>query len=419
MTDSFEAAKKRRWGYAVLGVVLLLFLGLIYAWSVFRVPLEQEFGWAKSETSITFSISMMMFCLGGLASGIITVKRGARFTLTCCAVFLAIGFIAASRIDSLLGIYITYGGFCGFGVGLGYNAAISTVLKWFPDKQGLVSGIALMGFGFGGMILGTLGAGMITAVGWRTTFFVFGIVFAVIMFVGAIFLRPAHADFLAQLSTQGNKKSFCVEEANYRLMLHRKNFWLYFFWAIILSAAGLAIINISTAYAGTFLGDNLTQAAAIAGIVSIANGVGRVLFGGVFDAKGYKFTMFAVCLTFIAAGGMLLLAETTKNIYILGAAFLVIGLAYAGVVPTNSAYTAFFFGQKNYSLNFSITNLNLIFASYLGPWCANGSYTMTFMIIIVFAIIGMAITFAIRRPALTKAEGNYLGTEKGNCRGNI
>ena len=74
-------------------------------------------------------------------------------------------------------------------------------------------------------------------------------------------------------------------------------------------------------------------------------------------------------------------------------------LAYAGVVPTNSAYTAYFFGQKNYSLNFSITNLNLIVASYLGPWCANGEYTTTFIIIIAFAIIGMAITFAIRRPA--------------------
>ena len=399
MTDTFALAKRRRWGYAALGVVLLLFLGLIYAWSVFRVPLEQEFGWAKSETSITFSISMMMFCLGGLVSGVITGKRGARFTLTCCAAFLAAGFLAASRIDSLMGIYITYGGLCGFGVGLGYNATISTVLKWFPDKQGLVSGIALMGFGFGGMILGTLGASLITSVGWRTTFVIFAAAFAIIMLLGAVLLQPATDDFLSRLSTQGSKKAFCVEDVDYRLMLRRRNFWLYFAFAIILSAAGLAVINISTAYAGTFLGNNLTQAAAVAGLVSIANGLGRVLFGGVFDAKGYRFTMFAVCVTFVAAGAMLLLAEMTHNIYVLSAAFLIIGLAYAGVVPTNSAYTAYFFGQKNYSLNFSITNLNLIVASYLGPWCANGEYTTTFIIIIAFAIIGMAITFAIRRPA--------------------
>jgi OFA family oxalate/formate antiporter-like MFS transporter len=404
MTDSFAAAKRIRWGYAGMGVVILLFLGLIYAWSVFRVPLEQEFGWAKSETSITFSISMMMFCLGGLASGVVTGKRGPRFTLICCAVFLAIGFIAASRISSLLGIYITYGGFCGFGVGLGYNATISTVLKWFPDKQGLVSGIALMGFGFGGMVLGTLGASMITTLGWRTTFMYFGIAFGIIMIAGAFLLRSAKEDFLSKLSTQGKHKAFCVENIDYHQMLRRKNFWLYFIWAIILSAGGLAILNISTSYAGTFLGDNLTQAAAIAGIISIANGIGRVIFGGVFDLKGYRFTMFAVCATFIAAGVLLILAEMTTNIYLLSIAFLVVGLAYAGVVPTNSAYIAYFFGQKNYSLNFSLINLNLIFASYLGPWCANGDYMTTFMIIIVFAIIGTGIVFAIRRPPLDEKD---------------
>ena len=137
----------------------------------------------------------------------------------------------------------------------------------------------------------------------------------------------------------------------------------------------------------------------------------NTIFGGVFDAKGYKFTMFAVCFTFIAAGGLLLLAEVTKNIYLLSAAFLVIGLAYAGVVPTNSAYTSYFFGQQNYSLNFSIVNLNLIFASYLGPWCANGDYTTTFMIIIAFAIVGMGITFMIRRPAPEQTTADAPATE--------
>ena len=168
-----ERAKKQRWSFVVLGVGLLLCLGLIYAWSVFRTPLEAEFGWSKAETSITFSISMMMFCLGGLASGMITGKKGPRCPLVLCALFLLAGFLAASRVSTLYGIYITYGGICGFGVGLGYNSTISAVVKWFPDKRGLISGIMLMGFGFGGMLLGTLGAKLITALGWRKTFVLF------------------------------------------------------------------------------------------------------------------------------------------------------------------------------------------------------------------------------------------------------
>lgn len=398
MNNVFEKQKIARWRYLVLGVVLLLFLGLIYAWSVFRVPLEEEFGWARAETSITFSISMMMFCLGGLVSGIFTEKRGVRFTLMLCAVFLAIGFVAASRINSLLGIYITYGGFCGFGVGLGYNSTISTVVKWFPDKQGLISGVSLMGFGFGSMLLGTIGASMITALGWRKTFLIFGIAFAVIMLCGAMLMRTASEQFVTHISVGGKKKQAAVEEIDFRQMLKRRNFWLYFAWAIILSAAGLAIINNSTTYANSILGGDLTQAAAIAGIVSIFNGIGRVIFGQIFDLKGYRFTMLASCSTFTIAAVALIASNATQSMTLLVAAFVIIGLAYGSVTPTNSAYTAYFFGRSNYALNFSITNLNLIVASYLGPMCTNGSYGATFKFILIFAILGFLITMFIQKP---------------------
>lgn len=398
MTNSFEKQKSGRWGYLVLGVVLLLFLGLIYAWSVFRVPLEKEFGWSKAQTSITFSISMMMFCLGGLVSGIVTGKRGPRFTLIFCAVFLAIGFISASRINSLPGIYISYGGLCGFGVGLGYNACISTIVKWFPDKQGLISGISLMGFGFGSMLLGTVGASMITDLGWRRTFVIFGVVFAAIMLIGALLLKSTNEEFLERISSGVKTKRAAVEEIDYHQMLKRKNFWLYFAWAIILSAAGLAIINSSTAYASSILGDNLTRAAAVAGIVSIANGVGRVIFGQVFDSKGYRFTLFAVCITYAAAAIALMASLKAQSMPVLVIAFAVVGLAYGGVTPTNSAFTAYFFGSRNYALNFSITNLNLIFASYLGPMCGNGSYMTTFIAVLVFSVIGLLLSALIRAP---------------------
>lgn len=398
MIMDFTREKKIRWGYLVMGVVLLLFLGLIYAWSVFRAPLEQEFGWSKSQTSITFSISMMMFCLGGLVSGIITGKKGTRFTLICCAACLFLGFTAASRISTLPGIYITYGGFCGFGVGLGYNATISTMMKWFPDKQGLVSGITLMGFGFGGMLLGTLGASLITSLGWRTTFFIFAVAFAVITLLGAFLMKTPADEFIAAASA-GSRQQDAVEEIDWKEMLKRRNFWLIFIWAVILSAAGLALINESATFAANFTGGDLTRAAALAGIVSIANGVGRVVSGQLFDSFGYRVTMFFISIVYLASAGVLFLTLKTGSIPVLIAGFLLVGLAYGGCPPTNSAFTAYFFGRKNYALNFSIVNLNLIAASYLGPLLGGGSFPRIFTNIIIFAVIGFVLTLLVRKPA--------------------
>ena len=295
MTALIIQQKQRRWAYLVLSVFLLLFLGLIYAWSVFRIPLEQEFGWSKSGTSLTFSISMVMFCLGGLISGVLTARKGMRITLVLAALLLVSGFGLASQITSLMGIYLTYGGMAGLGVGLGYNAAISTIMRWFPDKQGLVSGIALMGFGFGAMILGTAGASLISLAGWRMTFLLIAASYAVVIALAVVILRPPDADFTAALSGALPKGKEAREEIGWQDMLRRQSFWLFFLWAILLSAAGLSIINISAGYAGTFVGGNLTQAAAIAGVISIANGAGRVLAGQLFDSKGCKVTMYSLC----------------------------------------------------------------------------------------------------------------------------
>lgn len=398
MEKNWIQVKRTRWGYLILGVVLLLCLGLIYAWSVFRAPLEAEFGWSKAQSSITFSISMMMFCLGGLVSGIVTGRKGPRFTLIWCAVFLLVGFGAASRITTLLGIYVAYGGLCGFGVGLGYNSTIATIVRWFPDKQGLISGLTLMGFGFGGMLLGTLGASLITAFGWRRTFLVLGVAFAIIMLIGALTLRPASHSLVTYLSAEkSGRKQQTQEEISWQGMLCRRNFWIYFFWAVILSAAGLAIINESTPYAAGFVGGDLTKAAAVAGIVSIANGVGRVIFGQMFDIAGYRSTMLTVSGLYGISAGVLLLSSKTGSLPILLAAFLLVGLAYGGVTPTNSAFIAYFFGRESYALNFSIVNLNLIAASYLGPLCGGGSYTGIFRAIALFAVAGAVLTLLVRK----------------------
>lgn len=203
------------------------------------------------------------------------------------------------------------------------------------------------------MILGTVAGAMIQSMGWRVTFRIFAVAFAIVMVVGALLLRNAGAEFVAYLS-QGSSKAVtpAVEEVGAAVMLRRRNFWIYFVWAIILSAAGLAIINSSAPYAQLFVGENLTLAASIAGIVSIANGVGRVIFGGMFDKIGYRLTMLIDCVVFVVASLVLMASFATKSMPVLVIAFILIGLAYGGVTPTNSAFIAYFFGRENYAVNF-------------------------------------------------------------------
>ncbi len=398
MDAVFQYQLRLRWLYLCVSVVLLLCLGLIYAWSVFRVPLEAEFGWSKAETSVTFSISMMMFCLGGVASGILTERKGARITLAVCAGCLAAGFSLASFAASLWEIYMTYGVLCGFGVGLGYNSAISTAVKWFPAKSGLVSGISLMGCGFGAMALGTVAAALIGVMGWRATFLLIAAVFGAVMLAGAALLRPAAPSFLQHMSGHMTRQRQAVEDLPARQMITRRNFWFYVLWAGALSAAALAIINISTGYAGTFVGGDLSEAAAVAGIVSLANGAGRVAFGQLFDSKGYKTTMRVVTVCCLLAGAAFIAADISCSLWLLLAAFTFIGLSYGGVTPTNSAYTAYFFGRSHYALNFSITNLNLIVASYVGPLCASGEPMTAFFCMIALAAAACLCMMAIKPP---------------------
>jgi len=172
------------------GALLLLFLGLIYAWSIFVSPLEKEFGWLRSETQLTFTICMSCFCLGGMAGGVLCKKIGSRGTMFISAALLGAGFLLTSFTSGKIELYLYYGVLCGLGIGLSYNAVIGTVGRWFPDRPGLCSGILLMGFGLGSFLLGTAASELINLLGWRQTFVYFAAAFAAVVVIAALVIKP-------------------------------------------------------------------------------------------------------------------------------------------------------------------------------------------------------------------------------------
>ena len=176
--------KTNRWIYAIVGVVVLVFAGLIYAWSVLAAPLASYFTeWSSAQLSMTFTICMSAFCIGGLVGGLTNGKWDIKYNVWVSAILFLVGFVMASKATSLAMLYIGYGVLCGLGSGLAYNAVMSTMTKWFPDKPGLISGILLMGFGIGAFIIGIC-ENIIKALGY-TTFsdaFTFALLIVILLF---------------------------------------------------------------------------------------------------------------------------------------------------------------------------------------------------------------------------------------------
>ena len=401
-----------RWVYAIVGVIVLLFAGLVYAWSVLSTPIAAEFtDWSKAQLSMTFTIVMIMFCIGSLLCGLLTGKLSAKMAVRIGAVLFLLGFFLASRTQSLAMLYIGFGVLCGLSSGLCYNAVMSTMVRWFPDRPGLISGVLLMGFGGGSFIIGKLYQAWtpVEIGGWRASFLVMGIIIFVVLAICSFFFVAPGADFVAPAAKNG-KAAVKAAGKEYKPleMVKKPSFWLYYVWAIALSAAGLALISQASSVVWEASASQTAGAVAtIVGLISICNALGRVLFGGMYDKYGRSLSMQLVNILFIVTSGVLILALTAKSVVVVIIGFILGGLAYSGITPTNSAFCRSYFGPANYPVNFSLINSNLIFASFGSTisgalFDASGSYNATFFLIIGLAVVGILCSLAI--SALDKKE---------------
>lgn len=397
--------KVKRTAPLLAGSLVYLFIGLIYAWSIFAPSLEAEFSWNRAQTSVAFTVSMSCYCLGNVLSGIIQKKGSPKISFILSALFLAMGFFGASKISSLPGLYVSYGVFCGLGVGLSYNADISTVTKWYPDKTGMVSGILLMCFGLGSLILGSLASGLIGAIGWRKTFALFAALFPVLILLCSFWIRlPEEGIVLPEPKTNaGGTSGEPGLELTPLQMLGRTSFWLFFIWASVLTAAGLAIIG----HVGTCIKDigaTVALATLASGVVSVFNGLGRVVVGMIFDRFGRRVSMIYGNIMMLLAFVVFVISYSAASIPLFFTAAVILGLGYGSIPPMNSAFVSLFYGKKNYPLNFSIITLNVIPASILGPLVggaiqtATGSYMGLFIIMMALSVAVFVLQFFIKKP---------------------
>ena len=402
-----------RWVYAAVGVVVLLLAGLVYAWSTMSNSIGiSRPDWTKAQLSLTFTIVMAMFCVGCLIAGFLAKKVSPKYYVMLAAVLMLAGFYVASLTgDTPALLYIGFGVLGGLGSGFAYNAVMSTISAWFPDKQGLISGVLLMGFGLSAFIVGKLYTAVTPSDGsdaWQTTFFWLGIILFVVLMICSFFFVKPGADFVPPTSAKKKIVREPASDIKTGVMLKKASFWLYYVWAILISAAGLVLVSQANGIAKQ-VGTEVPQGtiATVVGLISILNGVGRVFFGSLFDKKGYRTTMIIDMIIFVIAGAILGVAITMGSFPLIVVGFIVGGFAYGGVTPTNSAIISDFFGRSNFSLNFSMINTNLLIASFASTIAGNlydktQSYMSSVIMMIGVTVVGFFVFLGIKRPNSAK-----------------
>lgn len=399
----------KRWIYLVYGVFTMLFSGVLYAWSILKIPFKTEFEWNDSVLAFNFTLTMCFFCLGAFFGSLICKKTGPKFTLISAGLLVEIGFVATGLLKAEIPylLYLTYAILAGTGIGISYNVVVSTVNSWFPDKKGFSSGCLMMGFGISTLLLGNIVSALFdnAEIGWRKAYILLGMVIAVVLLFAGMILKKPSADIeLPAPKAKKNiqKESFETKDFTTKEMLKSFTFWRAFVFMALITAVGNSVISFARD-----LVISVDAAPALAttlvGVLSIFNGVGRILTGAVYDALGRKTTMLASNILTIFAAGLTLVAVQMHSLPLCIVGLCLTGLSYGSCPTMTSAFTASFYGAKYFPTNYSLTNFNLIVASFIAT-CSNsllistGSYTAPFVMLLILAVGALGLNFTIRKP---------------------
>jgi len=399
---------KKRNLMLILGVISMLFAGIIYAWSILKAPLSDELNMDSSALALNYTLTMCFFCLGGLAGSVMSKKLGVAISVVSAGLMAGLGFVLTGLFtqDSAILLYLTYALMAGGGIGIVYNVIISSVNAWFPDKKGFCSGCLMMGFGASTLILGNIASALfdVSNIGWRTTFVILGIALgAALVLTGVLLKRPTENDILPEAKmTVAKGEDFEARDYSPVEMLRRFSFWRAFILLICLTAVGSSVISFAKDLAIN-VGANGNLATTLVGVLSVCNGLGRIATGKTFDVLGRRKTMIAANVITIFAAGVTLLAVYLTSLPLCIIGLCLTGLSYGSSPTVSSAFTSAFYGTKHFSTNFSIMNFNLMAASFVATACSEllkigNGYTAPFILLLALSSVALLLNFSIKKP---------------------
>lgn len=343
-----NSATSGRAGIASAAVFMQVCLGIIYAWAVFRTPLEQAYGWSKTESVAPYRWSIAFFTLAMIIGGFWQDRKGPRFVASCGGVLLGLGCFLASLVGNTpMGLNFSYGVVAGMGVGFAYVTPIAVCVKWFPDKRGMIVGLAVMGFGLGSLIFAPLLEWMLGRGAYAetlpATFRVLALVFLVCVTGAAQWYRlpPVSA---AASAVAGFSPGEMLRTGQFYLV------WLIYFLG---ASIGLTAIGEAAPLVRELAGKTAAMSGGVAlGVMSLFNGGGRLLWGTFSDRQGKKPALLGIAaLSALACG--LVLPGTDAFWRVLGGLCLV-GFCYGGYLALMPSLAAEYFGARNIGANYGL-----------------------------------------------------------------
>ena len=373
---------KNRNKLLVVSTALLLFLGLIYAYSVLLAPLKVEFGWSVAQMTLVFALSICSFTLGSLAVGPLVRAKKNAVALLAGAAMLAAGFLgtaASSGTAALFMAYAAYGVVASFGIGWVYNVVIPMVTSWFPDKCGFAQGVCLMGFGAGGFVLGPVAAQLYSVLPWRATLVGFAVVFAALVAGSAAALKSPGdaeaAELAARAAGAGDAGAEATDDrfVSTGQMLRTTTFWLLYAFLFMLGSIGMGVTGIGRELPLS-LGASDLAAAVVIGFVNVGSGVGRLSCGIALDKLGRGRTMRIIGFGGTAATVVMIASLLSGSLAVQAAACLLTGMSWGAAVVTMPFVSRAEWGQANMAQNMAMVNTYSIFASIVGSFGAGMLY---------------------------------------------
>lgn len=358
MTSQIESFCGKRWFFVIIGAIIHLILGSIYAFSVFRKPLESFWNISVTESGLPYLVFLAAFGYTMPFGGIILEKIGPKKTSILGSLLVGTGWILASFSPNILILTILYGVLGGIGVGITYGVPISVSTRWFPDKKGLAIGLTVLGFGLSALIMAPLMTYLILSLGPLTTFEYLGLIFLVILFLLSLPLKFPPENF--GIKSQGNIQN-AITQSNYTpsQMLKTKCFYALWLTYTIGTTAGLMAIGISAPFGREVAKvDPITSGLAVS-IFAVFNGFGRPLFGWLTDKITPKYASLVSYLMIIATSlALTFFGEENIILYLIG--FSVLWLNLGGWLAIAPTATASFFGTKFMEKTMALFSLHTV-----------------------------------------------------------
>jgi OFA family oxalate/formate antiporter-like MFS transporter len=378
LRDTSVSSSPNRWAIAIAAFVLQLALGSVYAWSVFSKPIAGLFlgieaakvtATQLAPISLTFSITLLALGVTAAFGGYLQLRYGPRAIATTGGILYGLGIILAGitlPLHNVYILYLTYGVIGGIGIGLGYIVPLAMLLRWFPDRRGFITGLAVAGFGLGALVISLTAPPLLTpkSLGVASTFTYLGIIYLVIVVGAAQFFRRAPDGYAPAGWTPSATLQAVRTGRDYTLGEALRNPRWYVLWLILALnvTAGAALIAVASPLAQKFTLVDAVTAGVFVSTISVFNGLGRLFWAWLSDAIGRPFTFLALFVVQIIV--FLLLAQVGAGgfalLLILGA---IVGLCYGGGFGTMPAFAADFFGAKN---------SGMIYGAMLTAWSAGG-----------------------------------------------